>query len=58
MIIELRKYNPAEELLIRCRHVRLVEHRNMERGKSVATAAVRMRETGQREDTGAHITNI
>ena len=58
MIIELRKYNPAEELLIRCRHVRLVDHRNMERGESVATVAVCMREMGQREDTGAHITDI
>src|SRR5882672_9983675 len=41
-----------------CEAVRLVDHRNMEQGESVATAAVRMRETGQREDTGMHITDI
>src|SRR5882672_954630 len=41
-----------------CEAVRLVDHRNTERGASVATAAVCMRETGQREDTGMHITDI
>src|SRR5882672_944726 len=41
--------------------VRLVDNRNTEWGESVAKVAVRMRETGgqsQREDTGAHITDI
>src|SRR5882672_3961591 len=41
-----------------CEAVRLVDNRNTERGESVATAAVCMREMGQREDTGVHITDI
>ena len=48
MIIELRKYNPAEELLIGCKSMRLVNNRNMEQGESVAKAAFRMRETGDK----------
>ena len=51
MIIELGKYNSAEELLIGHMNTRLqrwVIHQNMEQGVSVAMAAVHMRETGDR----------
>jgi len=51
MIIKLRKYNSAKELLIGHTNARLwrwVIDRNMARGVSVAKAAVRMRETGDR----------
>ena len=41
-----------------CEAVGLVINRNMEQDGSVAMAAVRMREMGKREDTGAHITDI
>ena len=49
MIIELRKYNSAKELLIGCTNAKLwrqVINWNMERRVFVAMAAVHMREMG------------
>src|SRR5882672_4243875 len=60
MIIELRKYNSAEELLTRLRHAGSqlpVLNRNMEQRISVTMVAVHMRGTGNgiRDRTREHI---